>query len=88
MFKPIIRMAAAAFVAGVIAIAITAAPAANDGAAKSTLPQPFAKADLLHVQVKGPACSMHGWPNVGPKCQFDLREPASVARAIRVIALR
>ena len=88
MFEPIIRMAAAALVAGVIAFAITAAPAANDGAAKSTLPQPFAKADRLHVPVKGHACSKHGWPNVEPKCQFDLREPAGVARTVRVIALR
>ena len=88
MFEPMIRMAAAALVAGVIAFAITAAPAANDGAAKSTLPQPFAKADRLHVPVKGPACSKHGWPNVEPNCQFDLREPTGEARTVRVIALR
>ena len=88
MFEPIIRMAAASLVAGVIAFAITAAPAANDGAAKPTLPQPLAKADRLHVPVKRTACSMYGWPNVEPKCQFDLREPAGVARTVRVIALR
>ena len=88
MFKPIIRIAAATLVAGVIAFAITAAPAANDGATKPTLPQPFAKADRLHVPVKGPACSKHGWPNVEPKCQFDLRDSAGVARIVRVIALR
>ena len=88
MFGPIIRMASAALVTGVIAFAITAAPAANDGAAKPTQPQPLAKADRLHVPVKGPACSMYGWPNVEPKCQFDLREPAGEARTVRVIALR
>jgi hypothetical protein len=88
MFKPMIRMAAAALVAGVIAFAITAAPAANDGAVKPTQPRPFAKADRLYVPVKGPACSKHGWPNVEPQCQFDLREPAGAARTIRVIALR
>ena len=88
MFEPIVRIAAAALVAGVIALAVTAAPAANDGAAKPTLPQPLAKADRLHVPVKGPACSMYGWPNVEPKCQFDLREPAGEARTVRVIALR
>ena len=88
MFEPMIRMAAAALVAGVIAFAVTAAPAANDGATKPTLPQPFAKSDRLRVPVKGPTCSMHGWPNVESKCQFDLREPAGVARTVRVIALR
>ena len=88
MFEPMIRMAAAALVAGVIAFAITAAPAANDGAAKPMQPLPLAKADRLHVPVKGPACSKHGWPNVEPQCQFDFRGPAGVARTIRVIALR
>jgi hypothetical protein len=88
MFEPMIRMAAAVLVAGGIAFAVTAAPAANDGAAKPTQSQPFAKADRLHVPVTGPACSKHGWPNVEPKCQFDLREPAGVARTVRVIALR
>ena len=88
MFKPMIRMAAAALVAGVIAFAVTAAPAANDVGVKPKLPQPFAKADRLHVPVKGPACSKHGWPNVELKCQFDVRESAGVARTVRVIALR
>ncbi len=88
MFKPIIWMAAAALVAGVIAFAITAAPAANDGAAKPTLPQLFAKADRLRVPVKGTACSLHGWPYFEPKCQFDVRESAGEARTIRIIALR
>lgn len=88
MFEPIIRIAAAALVAGVIAFAITAAPAPNDGATKPTLPRPFATADSLRVPVKGAACSMHGWPNFEPKCQFDVRESAGEARTIRVIALR
>ena len=86
MFEPTTRIAAAVFVASVIAFAVTAAPAANDGAA--TPPQPSAKTDRLHVPVKGTACSMHGWPNFEPKCQFDLREPAGEARTIRIIDLR
>jgi hypothetical protein len=96
MFKPIIRMAAAVVVAGAIAFAITAAPAADDNAVKqdqnAKQPQPFAKADRLRVPVsdplKGTACSLHGWPNFEPKCQFDKREPAGEARTVRVIALR
>jgi hypothetical protein len=88
MFKPIIRMAAAVLVAGVVAVAITAAPAANGQEAKPTLSKPFAKADRLGVALKGSACSLHGWPNFEPQCQFDVREPAGEARTIRVIALR
>jgi hypothetical protein len=93
MFKPIIRMATAAFVAGVIAFAITFAPAANglDEAKQSQdtpQAQPFAKADRLAVPLKGSECSLHGWPNFEPKCQFDFRESAGTARTIRVIALR
>lgn len=88
MFKPLFRIAAATLVAGVIAFAITAGPAANDGVAKPTLPQPLAKADHVRVPLKGAACSLHGWPYFEPKCQFDVREPAGVARTIRVIALR
>ena len=79
MFKPIMRIAAAALVAGAIAFAITAAPAANDHEAKpgheAKQALPFAKADRLRVPLKGAACSLHGWPNFEPKCQFDVREP-------------
>jgi hypothetical protein len=92
MFKSIIRMTAAALVAGVIAFAITVAPAANDHAANShaakQTPPPYAKADRLRVPVKGQACSLHGWPEFEPKCQFDVREANGDARAVRVIALR
>jgi hypothetical protein len=88
MFGPIARITAATLVAGAIAFAITAAPAAHDYAAKQTPPPPFAKADRLHVPVKGAACSLRGWPDFEPKCQFDVREAAGDARTVRVIALR
>ena len=92
MFKPIFRMAIAVLVSGGIAFAITFAPAANGAEAKKSQDTkqvgPFAKADRLVVPVKGTACSLHGWPNFEPKCQFDMRETSSAARAIRVIALR
>jgi hypothetical protein len=92
MFKQIMRIAAAALVAGAIAFAITVAPAANDHEAKqgpeATQALPFAKADRLRVPLKGAACSLHAWPNFEPKCQFDKREPANEARTVRVIALR
>ena len=93
MFRPIVRMTAAVFVAGVIAFAVTAAPAANDakGAGRATeleLPQHFAMADRLRAPLKGAACSAHGWPSFEPKCQFDVRETASEARTVRIIALR
>jgi hypothetical protein len=90
--KPIARMAAAVLVAGAIAFAITAAPAANDFAPTQTQdaqqPETVAKADHLRVPVKGAACSVHGWPAFEQKCQFDLREPGGEARTVRVIALR
>ncbi len=92
MFKPIVRMAAAALVAGAVALAITAAPAANDATVTQVQdvkqPQTVARADRLRVPVKGTACSVHAWPNFEPKCQFDAREPAGEARTVRVIALR
>lgn len=92
MFTPIVRITAAALVAGVIAFAITAAPAANDHAANShaakQAPPPYAKAHRLRVPVKGNACSLHGWPDFEPKCQFDAREATGDARTVRVIALR
>ena len=96
MFRQIVRIGAATLVAGVIAFAITAAPAANDYVVKQNQdakqPKPFAMADRLRVPVSGPvtgtACSLRGWPHFEPKCQFDKREPAGEARVVRVIALR
>ena len=58
MFKQIMRIAAAALVAGAIAFAITVAPAAKDHEAKqgpeATQALPFAKADRLRVRSRGP----------------------------------
>jgi len=93
MFRPIVRMAAAVFVAGVIASAVTFAPAANEAtgnatAAEQASPQHFAMADRLRAPLRGAACSAYGWPSFEPKCQFDVRESASEARTVRVIALR
>jgi hypothetical protein len=92
VFKPVYRIAAATLVAGAIAFAVTAAPAAVEHEAKqgqdAEQPQTVAKADRLRVPVKGTACSAHAWPNFEPKCQFDAREPAGEARTVRVIALR
>jgi hypothetical protein len=92
MFEPITRIAAGVLVAGAIAFAITAAPAANDHrtvqAQDAKQVQLTGKADRLRVPDKGTACSVHGWPDFEPKCQFDIREPAGKARTVRVIALR
>lgn len=92
MFRPLVRIAAAALVAGVIALAINAAPAVNAVALTQAQDakhmQPGGKADRLRVPVRGAACSVHGWPAFEPKCQFDTREPDGKARTVRVIALR
>jgi hypothetical protein len=91
MFKPIVRMAAAVIVAGVVSLAITAAPTAravNGNGAKLALPQLMGKADRLRVPVRGAACSQHNWPNFEAKCLFDARQNAGEARGVRIIALR
>jgi len=88
MFKPIVRLAAATFVAGIVAFAVTTAPAAIGQQAKPPSPPPLAKADRLPVAIKGTACSLRGWPDFEPKCQFDVRESTGKARTVRVIALR
>lgn len=87
--KPIVRMAAAVCVASTVAFAIKASPEAGSQAEEATT-QSYALANplRLRVPVKGNVCSVHGWPNFEPKCQFDLREPAGAARTIRVIALQ
>lgn len=89
MSNPIMRMAAATVVAGAIAFAITAAPAAKAAASQVTAPTLLSgMADRFRVPVRGALCSQHGWPNFEPKCQFDSREPAHEARTVRIIALR
>jgi hypothetical protein len=88
MSKPIIRMAAAAAVAGLIVFATSATPKANVPNLERAPPQSFAKGDRLAVSVRGTACSQRGWPNFEQNCQFDLRRPANAAQTVRVIALR
>jgi len=88
MFKPIAKMAAAAAIAGLIVFITSGAPKANVTDVKATQLQVATKSDRLAAAVKGAACSRHGWPNFEPSCQFDLRKPASEARAVRVLALR
>jgi hypothetical protein len=82
MFKPLVKVAFAAAIGGLFVFATAAAPKAN--ASVDTLPQDSAKGDRLHVA----ACSKYGWPNFEPRCQFDIRNPESEARTVRVIALR
>jgi hypothetical protein len=89
--KPIIRMAAAACFASAAGLAITASRSANEPGrqVQGTTTQPYASANpgRLRVPMKGNVCSVHGWLNFEPKCQFDLREPADEARTVRVLAL-
>jgi hypothetical protein len=90
--KPIARIVAAASLTTVLAFAVMASPAANSlrGKAQEATAQPASLANTSHFRVpstRGNACSVHGWPNFEPKCQFDLREPGGEARIIRVIAL-
>jgi len=88
MSNPIVKMAAAAVIAGLVVFATSVTPKANVPDVDRTPPQSFAKTDRLPVSVWGTACSQRGWPNFEQICQFDLRRPANAARTVRVIALR
>jgi len=86
MLTPIIRIAAAALVAGVFVFLTAVAPKANvpdDQCASVSV-----KGDRLPLPLKGTACSRQGWPDFEQTCQFDLRNPAGEARTVRVVALR
>jgi hypothetical protein len=88
MSNPIVKMGAAAVIAGLVVFATSATPKANVPDVERTLPQYFAKTDHPPVSVRGTACSQRGWPNFEQSCQFDLRRPTNAARTVRVIALR
>lgn len=86
-----ITIGGAIVIAGAIALAITAAPAANGDDLKqgheAGQAQPIAKAHRHPIAVRGTACSLQGWPAFEQKCQFDVRESTGEARAVRTIAL-
>ena len=87
--RPLVRMAAAMCVASAMALAITASSGATYRGAQDTVTTTaFADSSHLRIPIRGNLCSAHGWPNFEPSCQFDLREPAGEARAVRVIALQ
>ena len=88
MSKPVVRMAAAAIIAGLIVFATSAAPKAKVSEDARPLPQATGKGDRLPLHKKGAACSKQGWPDFERSCQFDLRNPADEARKVRVIAMR
>jgi hypothetical protein len=87
-FKPIIKIAIAAGIAGVVVFLTTLAPQAHAPVETRALPQASSKGDRLPLAVKGTACSKHGWPDFEQRCQFDFRKPANEGRKIRIIALR
>src|SRR5690242_5518689 len=91
MFKLIVSsITGATLIAGTVAFAATSAPAADVlmvTVRDANQTQTVTKGDRLRVAVKGSGCSVHGWPNFEPKCQFDLRQPGGEARNVRVIAL-
>jgi phage terminase large subunit GpA-like protein len=93
MLRPIVRMTAAALVAGAVALAVSVAPAAQDVAPpqiqNAVQQQPaYARADRLRVPLKGAACGEHGWPAFEPTCPSDVRAPAGEGRAVAIVAFR
>jgi hypothetical protein len=88
MFTPLVGMTTAALIAVLIVFAIYSAPKSAFVDVGKVLPQTSARSDRLRVPVKGAACSQRGWPDFEQNCQFDFRESAGTARAVRVIAMR
>jgi hypothetical protein len=88
MRRSVFKLGTAAVVAGLIVFLASGAPKANAPKIESVLPPSFANAERHTAPARGAACSQQGWPNFEHSCQFDLRQPASEARAVRVIALR
>jgi hypothetical protein len=88
MLKPAISVGIAALAAAGIALADTAPGALPADGRLAAAPSPFAQGERFSTPLRGTACSQLGWPNFEPKCQFDVREPGSNARTVRVIALR
>jgi hypothetical protein len=87
-FKPIIKIAVAAAIAGVVVFATTLAPRANSLVGMGAQPQTSIKGDRLMLALKGAACSTHGWPDFERSCQFDLRTSANEGQKVRIISLR
>jgi hypothetical protein len=87
-----ISIGGAVVIAAAIALAMTAAPAANGDDLKQSVEagkaQPIAKVHRHPAAVRGSACSLQGWPDFEQKCQFDVRESSGEARAVRIITLR
>lgn len=84
MLTQIIRSISAVLVAATVAFAVSAAPAANDDAAKPVAAPVTAETAVL----TGSHCSLQAWPDYETRCQFDVRRASGDARNVRVIALR
>jgi hypothetical protein len=87
-FKPAMRIAAAAVIAGLIVFATSTAPKAAAPDISQISPASAAKSDRQILAIKGAACSQHGWPDFEQTCQFDTRTAVGDARTVRIIALR
>jgi hypothetical protein len=88
--KSITAVASAGFGAAVVVALTSGAPEAKADTSLLLAPQhqSSAKSDRIPTLLKGAACSSRGWPHYEARCQSDLRQPASEARPVRVIALR
>ena len=84
-----VTVAAAAIIAGGMAIFVILAPPAKarPQVASAVVEHVLAKGDRLRPLVKGAACSERSWPNYEQICQFDLRTSADQVRPVRVLDL-
>ncbi len=87
MSNPIVKMAAAAAIAGAVVFDVRYTESKRSQTRTRTAVG-FRKERSPPVSVRGTACSKHGWPNFEHSCQFDFRQPTNEAQTVRVIALR
>lgn len=81
MSKAISAVAAAALVAGAIALLTSAS-----GSVSANAPLNGGKTDRLDIGTRIAAnCAAQTWPNFDAACLKDRRQPMSAARAVRVI---
>jgi len=77
---------AAGIFAGLTLFLTSAAPEAKADFQVGLPQMSDTKGDRLST-LAGPSC-LQGWPYYARACQFDLRQPGSAARSVRVVAFR
>ena len=87
MFKLGIAFTMAAIVA--VTFVLLTSPAATVSILEAgSLSSAATKIKRVEPVLRGAQCSKRSWPNFDNNCEFDLRNPSSEARIVRIIAIR